>query len=184
VSNGIHSTYQRRSDDKKKWAPIRSSPTIDGLLTAFHSGPSLDDFYYDTRDATPLMFRPTFRSSVRYISHRAIKQLLISFQLTLLHRPTPSKLLTSRVSAYRYLTQEARATIEKATKSSPVVLFMKGTPAEPQCGFSRAVVQILDLQGVTPDKMNTFNVLADQELRSGIKEFSFVVLRLCSLDFV
>jgi len=53
---------------------------------------------------------------------------------------------------------------------------MKGTPAEPQCGFSRAVVQILDLQGVKPDKMQTYNVLADPELRSGVKEFSFVVL--------
>lgn len=51
---------------------------------------------------------------------------------------------------------------------------MKGTPAEPQCGFSRAVVQILDLHGVPPEKMKTYNVLADPELRSGIKEFSCV----------
>jgi len=50
---------------------------------------------------------------------------------------------------------------------------MKGTPAEPQCGFSRAVVQILDLHGVPSEKMKTYNVLADQELRSGIKEFSY-----------
>jgi len=49
---------------------------------------------------------------------------------------------------------------------------MKGTPAEPQCGFSRAVVQVLDLHNVPEEKMKTFNVLADQELRSGIKEFS------------
>jgi len=78
----------------------------------------------------------------------------------------------NRFSACRYISQEARVTIEKATKSKPVVLFMKGTPAEPQCGFSRAVIQILDLQGVTPEKMQTYNVLADPELRSGIKEFS------------
>jgi monothiol glutaredoxin len=51
---------------------------------------------------------------------------------------------------------------------------MKGTPAEPECGFSRAVVQILDLHGVPSEKMKTYNVLADQELRSGIKEFSYV----------
>jgi monothiol glutaredoxin len=49
---------------------------------------------------------------------------------------------------------------------------MKGTPAEPQCGFSRAVVQILDIHGVVPEKMKTYNVLADDELRTGIKEFS------------
>ena len=52
---------------------------------------------------------------------------------------------------------------------------MKGTPAEPQCGFSRAVVQILDLHGVPSEKMKTYNVLADQDLRSGIKEFSYVL---------
>lgn len=107
---------------------------------------------------------------------RNIKSSFQVFQLTLLHRTTPSRLLTSRLSALRYLSQEARASIENATKSKPVVLFMKGTPAEPQCGFSRAVVQILDLQGVKPDKMQTYNVLADPELRSGVKEFSFVVL--------
>lgn len=51
--------------------------------------------------------------------------------------------------------------------SSPVVLFMKGTPETPQCGFSRATVQILGLQGVDPNKFAAFNVLEDEELRSG-----------------
>jgi len=49
---------------------------------------------------------------------------------------------------------------------------MKGTPEEPQCGFSRAAIQVLELQGVPPEKLKTYNVLADQELRQGIKEFS------------
>jgi len=49
---------------------------------------------------------------------------------------------------------------------------MKGTPETPQCGFSRAVCQILDLHGVDPKKMQTYNVLADAELRSSIKEYS------------
>lgn len=49
---------------------------------------------------------------------------------------------------------------------------MKGTPQLPMCGFSRAVVQLLELHGVTGEKMKTFNVLEDDELRSGIKEFS------------
>jgi monothiol glutaredoxin len=53
-----------------------------------------------------------------------------------------------------------------------VVLFMKGTPQLPECGFSRAVVQVLDLQGVPMEKLKTYNVLEDQELRIGIKEFS------------
>lgn len=49
---------------------------------------------------------------------------------------------------------------------------MKGTPELPQCGFSRASIQILGLQGVDPEKFAAFNVLEDAELRSGIKEFS------------
>ena len=49
---------------------------------------------------------------------------------------------------------------------------MKGTPQFPQCGFSRAVVQVLDLHGVPPENMSTYNVLEDQELRNSIKEFS------------
>lgn len=56
--------------------------------------------------------------------------------------------------------------------SAPVVLFMKGVPEAPQCGFSRTVIQILGLQGVDPDKFHAFNVLEDNELREGIKEFS------------
>jgi monothiol glutaredoxin len=51
---------------------------------------------------------------------------------------------------------------------------MKGTPEVPQCGFSRAVVQILDIHGVPEKKMKTYNVLADEELRTAIKEFSLV----------
>jgi monothiol glutaredoxin len=62
----------------------------------------------------------------------------------------------------------------KAVKAKPVVLFMKGTPDSPQCGFSRAVVQVLDIHGVPREKMQTYNVLEDAELRSGIKEYSCV----------
>lgn len=49
---------------------------------------------------------------------------------------------------------------------------MKGTPETPQCGFSRASIQVLGLQGVDPDKFTAFNVLEDSELREGIKEYS------------
>lgn len=49
---------------------------------------------------------------------------------------------------------------------------MKGTPEAPQCGFSRATVQILDIHGVPAEKLRTFNVLEDAELRTAIKEFS------------
>lgn len=45
---------------------------------------------------------------------------------------------------------------------------MKGTPETPQCGFSRASIQILGLQGVNPQKFTAFNVLEDEELRQGV----------------
>jgi monothiol glutaredoxin len=52
---------------------------------------------------------------------------------------------------------------------NPVLLFMKGTPVFPQCGFSAAVVQILTTMGV---KFKGVDVLADPEIREGIKAFS------------
>jgi len=59
--------------------------------------------------------------------------------------------------------------IDNEVKSNDVVLFMKGTPQAPMCGFSAQVVQILDHVGV-PYKGH--NVLASDELREGIKAFS------------
>ena len=59
--------------------------------------------------------------------------------------------------------------IDNEVKSNDVVLFMKGTPQFPMCGFSGQVVQILDYLGV-PYK--GLNVLENDELRQGIKEFS------------
>ncbi|KAI0825756.1 glutaredoxin [Irpex lacteus] len=87
-------------------------------------------------------------------------------------RVTPSLPPRSLAIARRYITQEARQKIQAAIDSTPVVLFMKGTPAQPQCGFSRAAIQVLELQGVPEEKLKTFNVLEDSELRSSIKEFS------------
>ncbi|KAK7404109.1 monothiol glutaredoxin grx5 [Neonectria punicea] len=72
----------------------------------------------------------------------------------------------------RLLSDQTRTAIDKAVASAPVVLFMKGTPETPQCGFSRAAIQILGIQGVNPEKFAAFNVLEDPELREGIKEYS------------
>jgi monothiol glutaredoxin len=49
---------------------------------------------------------------------------------------------------------------------------MKGNLQQPQCGFSRAAVQVLEMHGVPEGKIQTFDVLQDQQLRSDIKEFS------------
>ena len=59
--------------------------------------------------------------------------------------------------------------IKNEIKSSDVVLFMKGTPVFPMCGFSAAIVQVLSDIGV---KFNSVNVLDSDEIREGIKKFS------------
>ena len=67
------------------------------------------------------------------------------------------------------MTNPAVDQIKKDIAENDVVLFMKGTPMMPQCGFSAAVVQVLTHAGV---KFKGVNVLADNEIRQGIKDFS------------
>ena len=57
-------------------------------------------------------------------------------------------------------------------KSSDVLLFMKGNASFPMCGFSGRAIQILKACGVSPQQLKTVNVLEDDEIRQGIKEFS------------
>ena len=64
---------------------------------------------------------------------------------------------------------DTRQRIEKLIADNPVVLFMKGTPQFPQCGFSGQVIQILDYLGV-PYK--GINVLESDDLRQGIKAYA------------
>ncbi|WP_407966155.1 Grx4 family monothiol glutaredoxin [Bartonella sp. C271] len=59
--------------------------------------------------------------------------------------------------------------IDNEIKTNEVVLFMKGTPNSPQCGFSGQVVQILDYLGVN---YKGINILTSNELRQGIKDYS------------
>ena len=66
-------------------------------------------------------------------------------------------------------TIDVSESIKNEIKSHEVVLFMKGTPAFPMCGFSAAVVQILSNIGI---KFNSINVLDSDEMREGIKKFS------------
>lgn len=64
---------------------------------------------------------------------------------------------------------DARQIIDNEIKSNDIVLFMKGTPDFPMCGFSGQVVQILNHLGVT---YKGINVLEDESIRRGIKEYS------------
>lgn len=67
------------------------------------------------------------------------------------------------------MTDAAHDTIKAEIDQNDVMLFMKGTPQFPQCGFSAAVVQILDYLGV---EYGSMNVLADDDIRNGIKTYS------------
>jgi len=60
--------------------------------------------------------------------------------------------------------------IKKQISENAVVLYMKGSPEAPMCGFSAAAVQILEACGA--EDVATVNVLADEDIRQGIKEFS------------
>jgi Grx4 family monothiol glutaredoxin len=59
--------------------------------------------------------------------------------------------------------------LSELVKAAPVMLFMKGTPSSPQCGFSRQLVALLREKSV---KYGFFNILADDEVRQGLKEFA------------
>ncbi|MBX9610219.1 MAG: Grx4 family monothiol glutaredoxin [Burkholderiales bacterium] len=62
--------------------------------------------------------------------------------------------------------------IDTLVKSSDVVLFMKGNASFPMCGFSGRAIQILKACGVDAKALKTVNVLEDEEIRQGIKEYS------------
>ena len=56
--------------------------------------------------------------------------------------------------------------LEKLINFNPVMLFMKGNPSAPQCGFSRKIVDILNKEKI---KFQSFNILSDEEVRQGLK---------------
>lgn len=67
------------------------------------------------------------------------------------------------------MTDESQARIQELVSSNDVLLFMKGTPLFPQCGFSSRAIAILDRLGVDYESVD---VLQDQGVRQGIKSFS------------
>ncbi|MCV3213082.1 Grx4 family monothiol glutaredoxin [Plectonema radiosum NIES-515] len=67
------------------------------------------------------------------------------------------------------MTPEVKDKIDNLLTENKIMVFMKGTKLMPQCGFSNNVVQILNTLGVP---FETLDILADQEIRQGIKEYS------------
>lgn len=62
--------------------------------------------------------------------------------------------------------------IDEIVKNHKVVLFMKGNASFPMCGFSGRAIQILKACGVAPHELTTVNVLEDEAIRQGIKDYS------------
>lgn len=64
--------------------------------------------------------------------------------------------------------------VKELTQSKPVVIFMKGTPDFPMCGFSAKAVEFLKQAGVKEDDLGSFNVLDDEGVRNAVKEYTKV----------
>jgi monothiol glutaredoxin len=62
--------------------------------------------------------------------------------------------------------------IDDLVKANDILLFMKGSASFPMCGFSGRAIQILKASGIDPKTVKTVNVLEDDEVRQGIKEYS------------
>ena len=67
---------------------------------------------------------------------------------------------------------DAQTQIDQLVKSNDIVLFMKGSASFPMCGFSGRAIQILKACGVDTKAVKTVNVLEDDGIRAGIKEYS------------
>ena len=68
--------------------------------------------------------------------------------------------------------QNPQQRIDDLVKQNDIVLFMKGNASFPMCGFSGRAIQILKASGVEPAALTTVNVLEDEAVRQGIKEYS------------
>eukprot|EP00039_Didymoeca_costata_P012116 m.173301 g.173301 ORF g.173301 m.173301 type:complete len:149 (+) comp15385_c2_seq4:127-573(+) len=80
--------------------------------------------------------------------------------------------VTRSNASIKFLSEETSSRINKMVNEDKLVVFMKGTPHEPMCGYSKAVVTLLDMHGVDLDKLKAHNVLEDPDIREGIKEYS------------
>lgn len=70
------------------------------------------------------------------------------------------------------MTEDAKAKIQEMTQNNDIVLFMKGTPEMPVCGFSARAVSCFDHVGVKPEQIHGFNILENRDLVPVINELS------------
>ncbi|XP_055679360.1 glutaredoxin-related protein 5, mitochondrial [Lutzomyia longipalpis] len=80
-----------------------------------------------------------------------------------------SKFLANYTTKCTYTTSPMSKEIADMVTKNKVVVFMKGNPEAPRCGFSNAVVQVMRMHGI---KYDSYDVLSDENLRQGIKTYS------------
>lgn len=87
------------------------------------------------------------------------------------HHIKNTPMMRSEITRMRFFSTDSlpKEEIEKLVKNNKVVVFMKGVPEAPKCGFSNAVVQILRMHGVEYD---SHDVLESDSIRQGIKDFT------------
>jgi len=112
----------------------------------------------------PLSYAASTSLSSKPKSHHTISARTLNFGQSRIStiEPAQNRLYSEKTGAH--------TRIEGLVSGKPLVVFMKGTPEQPMCGFSNAVCQILRMHGVPP--YDSYNVLEDEELRQGIKEYS------------
>lgn len=82
----------------------------------------------------------------------------------------PNALNTVALRLYSAEAKWTNEALDNLIKNNKIVVFMKGTPLEPMCGFSKAVVTILQMHGIV--EFHALNVLEDDDLRQKVKEYS------------
>lgn len=96
---------------------------------------------------------------------RTSARCLRSGAVVFLPRQADRRVLSPASARFLCAAADLQKDLGEMVKKDKVVVFMKGTPAQPMCGFSNAVVQILRMHGV--DDYASYNVLEDAELREG-----------------
>ena len=146
-------------------APPTPPPPLPPLTRAAHRG-----FANESDDD----FKPVRPSSARRLGASAFRSLgyacaALASSRSRNVRPSAFVPSSSRQKVHASGDAAVQSVIAQDVAEHRVLLYMKGTPSAPQCGFSNMACQILNFHGV---EYETRNVLASEELRNGIKEFT------------
>ena len=111
------------------------------------------------------------RASVRrFASSKSVASIGSRYLATTRIAASMKQMSVAQIRKYTSSPKPVAERIAEQVKASPVVVYMKGTPKSPQCGFSRAVVEVLRRENLA--KYDYYNILEDEVLRQGVKDYS------------